>query len=83
MTRFARASVAPPSKTLELYGFENDGESRLVREALCELELPYLLVNVGQGSTGGMTKLLVTTFPFPFAPLLPAFSYNRMIPPLR
>lgn len=31
--------------------------ARIVREALCELELPYILQNVGQGSL--RSKLLV------------------------
>jgi glutathione S-transferase len=33
-----------------LYGFEASPFCRLVREALCELELPYLLHNVAKGS---------------------------------
>ncbi len=43
----ARASRAP-EKPLELYGFESSPYCRLAREALCELELPYLLHNVGK-----------------------------------
>jgi glutathione S-transferase len=46
---FARASHAP-EQPLELYGFEASPFCRLVREALCELELPYLLHNVAKGS---------------------------------
>lgn len=52
MSRFERAAAAPPAKTLELYSYENNQFARLVREALCELELPYLLHNVGKGSAG-------------------------------
>lgn len=45
---FARPSKAP-AKPLELYSFEASPFSRLVRETLCELELPYHLHNVGKG----------------------------------
>ena len=44
-----RASRAP-DRPLELYSFELSPFSRLVREALCELEIPYLLHNVAKGS---------------------------------
>jgi glutathione S-transferase len=39
-----------PAEPLELYGFEASPFCRLAREALCSLELPYLLHNVGKGS---------------------------------
>jgi glutathione S-transferase len=39
-----------PAQPLELYSFEASPYCRIAREALCELELPYLLVNVGKGS---------------------------------
>jgi glutathione S-transferase len=45
----ARPSRAP-DKPLELWSFEVSPYCRLVREALCRLELPYLLHNVGKGS---------------------------------
>jgi glutathione S-transferase len=45
---FARPSMAP-AKLLELYSFEASPYSRLVRETLCELEIPYHLHNVGKG----------------------------------
>ena len=45
----ARASRAPETP-LELYSFESSPYARLVREALCELELPYLLRNMGKGN---------------------------------
>jgi glutathione S-transferase len=44
----ARASRAP-EQPLELYSFESSPYSRLVRETLCELELPYVLRNAGKG----------------------------------
>lgn len=44
----ARPSVAP-EKPLELFSFESSPYSRLVREVLSELEIPYLLRNTGKG----------------------------------
>jgi len=44
----ARASKAP-ARPLELFSFESSPYSRLVREALCELEIPYVLRNSGKG----------------------------------
>ena len=43
----ARPSKAP-AQPLELYSFESSPFSRLVREVLCELEIPYLLHNTGK-----------------------------------
>ncbi|SFF55655.1 Glutathione S-transferase, N-terminal domain [Fontimonas thermophila] len=37
-----------PREPLELYSFESSPYSRLVRETLCELELPYVLRNTGK-----------------------------------
>jgi glutathione S-transferase len=45
----ARKSRAP-SQPLELWSFEGSAYSRLAREVLCELELPYILHNVAKGS---------------------------------
>lgn len=45
--RKARASRAP-ALPLELYSFEASPYARLVRERLCELELPYVLRSVGR-----------------------------------
>lgn len=57
MTLWEKARPEPPSKKLELFSYENNPYARIVREALCELELPYILQNVGNGSP--RTKLLV------------------------
>jgi glutathione S-transferase len=46
-----RASEAP-KKPLELWSFEASPFSRIARETLCELEIPYVLHNVGKGSPG-------------------------------
>jgi glutathione S-transferase len=40
----------PPALPLELYSFEASPFSRLVREKLCTLEIPYWLRNVARGS---------------------------------
>jgi glutathione S-transferase len=47
----ARPSKAPV-RPLELWSFEASPFCRIVREALCSLELPYLLHNVAKGSPG-------------------------------
>jgi glutathione S-transferase len=39
-----------PARPLELWSFEASPYSRRAREVLCELELPYVLHNVGHGS---------------------------------
>ncbi len=44
---FARASIAP-AQPLHLWSFEASPYARLVRERLCELELPYTLHNLGK-----------------------------------
>ncbi|MBK9034280.1 MAG: glutathione S-transferase N-terminal domain-containing protein [Myxococcales bacterium] len=49
--RRARASRAP-AQPLALWSFELSPYSRRVREALCELELPYVLHNLARGSAG-------------------------------
>jgi len=41
-----------PKKPLELWSFEASPFCRLAREALCDLELPYLLHNVAKNSPG-------------------------------
>ncbi|XP_062025497.1 uncharacterized protein LOC133741793 [Rosa rugosa] len=57
MTLWERATLEAPPEKLELYSYENNPYARIVREALCELELPYILQNVGEGSL--RLKLLV------------------------
>ena len=39
-----------PKQPLELYSFEISPYCRIAREALCTLEIPYLLHNVGKNS---------------------------------
>jgi glutathione S-transferase len=43
---------SPPAQPLELYSYEGSPFCRLVRERLCELEIPYRLHNVAHGSRG-------------------------------
>ena len=43
-------SAQVPQQMLELYSFEASPFCRIVREKLCELEIPYLLHNVGKKS---------------------------------
>uniref|UniRef100_A0ACD5UC19 Uncharacterized protein n=1 Tax=Avena sativa TaxID=4498 RepID=A0ACD5UC19_AVESA len=50
MTMWSKAGAVPAEK-LELFSFENNTYARFVREALCELELPYVLQNVREGSS--------------------------------
>ncbi|KAF5936822.1 hypothetical protein HYC85_024328 [Camellia sinensis] len=50
MTLWEKARTESPSKKLELFSYENNPYARIVREALCELELPYILQTVGEGS---------------------------------
>ncbi len=49
-TYYERAKA--PKKALELYSFEASPFCRIGREALCSLEIPYLLHNVAKGSPG-------------------------------
>jgi glutathione S-transferase len=49
----ARPSHAPV-KPLELFSFESSPFSRLVRELLCELEIPYVLRNAGKARWADM-----------------------------
>ncbi|KAJ7544501.1 hypothetical protein O6H91_09G081100 [Diphasiastrum complanatum] len=51
MTMWEKKSQNAPEKMLQLYSCENNQFARIVREALCELEIPYILRNVGKGSS--------------------------------
>ncbi|XP_062097497.1 uncharacterized protein LOC133803461 isoform X1 [Humulus lupulus] len=58
MTLWEKARLDPPPKMLELFSYENNQYARIVREALCELEVPYILQNVGEGSS--RSKILIS-----------------------
>lgn len=64
----ARPSRAP-EQPLELYGFESSPYSRLVREVLCELELPYRLRNTGKAVWADMGPPWVRQRLFPDHPI--------------
>ncbi|XP_075108332.1 uncharacterized protein LOC107771552 isoform X2 [Nicotiana tabacum] len=57
MALWDRSRKEPPPKKLELFSYENNPYARIVREALCELELPYILNNIAEGSA--REKLLI------------------------
>ena len=44
------AARPAPAKLLELYSYDGNQFCRLVREVLCELDLPYRLYSCGKGS---------------------------------
>jgi hypothetical protein len=48
MTRWSKAPSQLPSNPLELWNYDGNQFARLVREALCELELPYILRAAGK-----------------------------------
>ncbi|XP_057793712.1 uncharacterized protein LOC131010278 [Salvia miltiorrhiza] len=50
MTLWENSVKESPPRKLELFSYENNPYARIVREALCELELPYILQSVGEGS---------------------------------
>ena len=50
MTRYPTAVSFEGKRPLTLYNYEGNQFARLVREALCELEVPYALYNCGKGS---------------------------------
>ncbi|KAG5520345.1 hypothetical protein RHGRI_033051 [Rhododendron griersonianum] len=70
MSLWEKARTEPPPKKLELFSYENNPYARIVREALCELELPYVLQSVGEGSrrtnllveASGSKELIVATY---------------------
>ena len=62
--RYTHAKAA--KHPLTLYSFESSPYSRIVRERLCELELPYLLINLGkqQLSDMGPAKFRLSLKPY-------------------
>ncbi|GAB3673377.1 glutathione S-transferase N-terminal domain-containing protein [Salinisphaera aquimarina] len=50
----ASGATRAPGELLELYSFESSPFSRLVRETLCELEVPYILRNMGKAVNADM-----------------------------
>lgn len=64
---FARASRAP-AQPLSLWSFEGSPYSRLVRERLCELELPYTLHNLGKEHWREIGPAVRRIAPNPYVP---------------
>lgn len=65
--RRARAS-RPPAQPLALWSFEASPYSRLVRERLCELELPYTLHNLGKEHWKEAGPAVRRILPNPYVP---------------
>ncbi len=63
----ARASKTP-KKPLELWSFESSPYSRLVRERLTELELTYVLHNIGKEQWADMGPAVMRVRPGPYKP---------------
>ena len=57
-----------PEKLLELWSFESSPYSRLVRERLCELELAYVLHNIGKEQWADMGPATLRIKPGPYKP---------------
>jgi len=76
--RFKAGGHYKPAKSakhpLTLYSFESSPFSRLVREKLCELELPYLLINLGKQQLSDMGP---ANFRFSLKPYQPIKNTKR------
>ncbi len=57
-----------PKQLLELWSFESSPYSRLVRERLTELELPYVLHNIGKEQFADMGPAVMRVKPGPYKP---------------
>lgn len=71
LIRGSSAQVQPshaPRQLLTLYSFESSPFSRLVREQLCVLELPYHLINVGKLQWADMGPASFRFAPGPYRP---------------
>lgn len=60
--------ASAPKKLLELWSFESSPYSRLVRERLTELELAYVLHNVGKEQWADMGPAVMRLKPGPYQP---------------
>ena len=58
-----------PRKLLALWSFESSPYSRLVRERLTELELPYVLHNIGKEQFADMGPAVMRVIRGPYRPL--------------
>lgn len=64
----ARPSIEPEDPLI-LYSFESSPYSRLVRERLCQLELPYRLINLGKQQWADMGPAAFRLKPGKYRPL--------------
>lgn len=64
-----RLPTRAPGRPLELYSFESSPFSRLVRETLCALELPYLLRSMGKATKADMGPPWIRTRFYADAPV--------------
>lgn len=73
LARFQAGTRARPSKPVQepmvLYSFESSPYSRPVRERLCELEIPYRLVNLGKQQLADMGPANFRLHRGPYRPL--------------
>ena len=58
-----------PAQPLELWSFEASPYSRLVRERMCELELPYTLHNLGKEQWADVGPATMRVKPGPYVPV--------------
>ena len=68
-----------PEKLLELWSFEGSPYTRLVRERLCELELPYVLHNVAKERWQDMGPAVLRLKPGKYEPL-PGGKREKTLP---
>jgi glutathione S-transferase len=57
-----------PAQLLQLWSFESSPFSSLVRERLTELELPYVLHNIGKEQFADMGPAVMRVKPGPYVP---------------
>lgn len=57
-----------PAQLLQLWSFESSPYARLVRERLTELELPYVLHNIGKEQFADMGPAIMRVKPGPYQP---------------
>ena len=63
-----RRAASAPAQLLELWSFESSPYSRLVRERLTELELAYVLHNIGKEQWADMGPAAMRLKPGPYQP---------------
>lgn len=64
-----RRPARVPEKLLQLWSFESSPYSRLVRERFCEMEIPYLLHNIGKERWQDIGPAVLRLKPGPYEPV--------------